>query len=142
MTKVGLEMTYKELKTLVKGLLSSDFPLPEDDNSVKALLGMAYSYIADKCQVLNLQTEDKSALIQRLGRGKHLVRVPELPETDEDELDIGHELGYAAASLVASYLSEKKVGIHQSRADDIIRSYNAKVCEFLESLEELQGLKK
>jgi hypothetical protein len=133
-------MTYKELKTLTKGLLSSDFPLPENDDSVKALLGMAYSYIADKCQVLNLQTEDKSALIQRLGRDKHLVRIPELPESDNDELDIGHELGYAAASLVASYLSEKKVAIHQSRADDIIRSYNAKVDEFIESWAQLKGV--
>ena len=64
-------MTYKELKVLTKGLLSSDFPLPEDEGSVKALLGMAYNYIADKCQVLNLQTEDKSAMIQRLGRGTY-----------------------------------------------------------------------
>lgn len=133
-------MTYKELKALTKGLLSSDFPLPEDEGSVKALLGMAYNYIADKCQVLNLQTEDKSAMIQRLGRGKHMVRVPELPEKDTSELDIGHELGYAAASLIASYISEKKVALHQGRADDIIRSYNAKVDEFLESLEELQGI--
>ena len=135
-------MTYKELKVLTKGLLSSDFPLPEDEGSVKALLGMAYNYIADKCQVLNLQTEDKSAMLQRLGRGKHMVRIPELPERDTSELDIGHELGYAAASLIASYISEKKVSIHQSRADDIIRSYNAKVDEFLESLEELQGIEK
>lgn len=135
-------MIYKELKTLTKGLLSSDFPLPEDDSSVKALLGMAYSYIADKCQVLNLQTEDKGVMIQRLGRGKHLVRVPELPAEDSSELDIDHELGYAAASLVASYVSEKKVAIHQGRADDIIRSYNAKVDEFIESLEELQGIEK
>lgn len=133
-------MTYKELKVLTKGLLSSDFPLPEDEDSVKALLGMAYNYIADKCQVLNLQTEDKSAMIQRLGRGKHMVRVPELPEKDTSDLDIGHELGYAAASLIASYISEKKVALHQGRADDIIRSYNAKVDEFLESLEELQGI--
>ena len=135
-------MTYKKLKVLTKGLLSGDFPLPEDDESIKALLGMAYSYIADKCQVLNLQTEDKSAMIQRLGRGTFLVRVPELPETDEDELDIDDELGYAAASLLASYISEKKIPIHQGRADDTIRSYNAKVDEFLESLEELQGIEK
>ncbi len=133
-------MIYKELKTLTKGLLSSDFPLPEDDASVKALLGMAYSYIADKCQVLNLQTEDKSAMIQRLGRGKHLVRVPELPDEDSSELDIDHELGYAAASLVASYVSEKKVAIHQGRADDIIRSYNAKVDEFIESYDFNEGI--
>jgi hypothetical protein len=44
--------------------------------------------------------------------------------------------------LVASYVSEKKVAIHQGRDDDIIRSYNAKVDEFIESLEELQGIEK
>ena len=128
-------MTYKNLKVLTKGLLNGDFQLPEDDELIKALLGMAYSYIADKAQVLNLQTEDKSATIQRLGRGGFLIRVPELPETDEDELDIGNELGYAAASLLASYISEKKAVVHQSRADDWIRSYNAKVDEFIESWE-------
>lgn len=132
-------MTYKNLKVLTKGLLNGDFPLPEDDELIKALLGMAYSYIADKAQVLNLQTEDKSATIQRLGRGGFLIRVPELPETDEDELDIGNELGYAAASLLASYISEKKAVVHQSRADDWIRSYNAKVDEFIESYQELKG---
>lgn len=132
-------MTYKNFKVLTKGLLNGDFPLPEDDELIKALLGMAYSYIADKAQVLNLQTEDKSATIQRLGRGGFLIRVPELPETDEDELDIGNELGYAAASLLASYISEKKAVVHQSRADDWIRSYNAKVDEFIESYQELKG---
>lgn len=132
-------MTYSELKIITKALLSSDFPLPEDEPSIKALLGMAYNYIADKAQVLNLQTEDKSAKIHRLGRGKFLVRTPELPESDTDLLDVGNELGYAAASLVASYISEKKAGIHQGRADDIIRSYNAKVDEFLETYPELKG---
>ena len=135
-------MTYLELKTLTAGLLTSDFPLPEQDVQVKALLGMAYNYIADKSQSLNLQTEDKSALIQRLGRGGFLVRTPELPTADSDDLDVGTELGYAAASLVASYISEKKTAIHQSRADEIIRSYNAKVDEFIESDSSLLGVKK
>ena len=53
-------MIYADLKTLTKALLSSDFPLPEDDASIKALLNMAYNYLVDKCQVLNLHTEDKS----------------------------------------------------------------------------------
>lgn len=133
-------MTYKDLKLLSKALLSSDFPLPEDDPSIKALLSMAYNYITDKCQVLNLQTEDKSAFIKRLGRGKTMVRKPELPELDNDELDIDDDLGPAAASLIASYISEKKTSIHQSRADMIIRDYNAKVDEFIESLNRFQGI--
>lgn len=126
-------MTYKKLKTLSKALLSSDFPLPEDDESIKALLSMAYDYLTDHCQVLNLQTEDKSAMIQRLGRGDFMVRTPELPESDDDELDIDEDLGYAVASLIASYITEKKVAIHQTRADTKIKAYNAKVDEFIET---------
>jgi hypothetical protein len=133
-------MTYNFFKTVTKGLLSSDFPLPEDDDSIKGLLGMAYSYITDKCNVLNLHTLDKSEYVTRLGRGDYLVRKPNLPETDEDELDIDDELGYVAASLVASYISERKTNIHQARADDGIRSYNAKVDEFIETLKEAERM--
>ena len=132
-------MTYAGLKTLTKALLTSDFPLPDTEAATKALLGMAYNYLVDKCQVLNLQTQDKSETIQRLGRGDFLVRKPDLPKNDKDELDIDEDLCYAVASLLASYLSEKRVAIHQARADEIIRSYNAKVDEFIESAKELEG---
>lgn len=132
-------MTYADLKTLTKALLTSDFPLPDTEAATKALLSMAYNYLVDKCQVLNLQTKDKSETIQRLGRGDFLVRKPDLPKSDKDELDIDEELCYAVASLLASYLSDKKVAIHQARADEIIRSYNAKVDEFIESAKEMTG---
>lgn len=129
-------MTYSELKILTRALLSSDFPLPEDDESIKALLKMAYKYLANRCQVLNLQTEDKSAHILRLGRGTHMVRMPELPTSDDDILDIDDELCDAAACLIASYISEKKIMVHKANAEEIINSYNAKVDEFLETYAE------
>lgn len=132
-------MTYADLKTLTKALLTSDFPLPDTEVATKALLSMAYNYLVDKCQVLNLQTQDKSEAIQRLGRGDFLVRKPDLPKNDKDELDIDEDLCYAVASLLASYLSDKKIAIHQARADEIIRSYNAKVDEFIESAKEITG---
>jgi predicted transcriptional regulator of viral defense system len=131
-------MTYKKLQTTAKALLSSDYPLPEDNDSILSLLDMAYQYIVDNCQVLNLNTLDKSSDIIRLGRGKYLVRKPELPTSDTDELDIDDSLGYVAASLIASYISEKKMQIHQTRADNGIRSYNAKVDELLESLADIK----
>ena len=133
-------MTYGNLKILTKALLSSDFPLPEDDPSIKALLGMAYTYLVDKCQVLNLHTFDKSEKIQRLGRGDFMLRMPDLPSNDNDELDIDEELCPAVASLIASYISDKKTLVHQSRADDIIRSYNAKLDEFIESSNKIIGV--
>lgn len=126
-------MTYKELKLTTKAFLANDFQLPQDDELVKALLKMAYKYIANKCQVLNLQTLDKSANITRLGRGNMLVRLPELPEFDNDELDIDDDLGYAACNLIASYMSEKRDAMFQSRAEEIMRDYNAKVDELIET---------
>ena len=132
-------MIYADLKTLTKALLSSDFPLPEDDASIKALLNMAYNYLVDKCQVLNLHTEDKSDNIQRLGRGTFMLRRPEVPKGDNDELDIDEELCPAVACLIASYISDKRIAVHQARADEIIRSYNAKVDELIESSKEMTG---
>lgn len=134
-------MTYKELKLTTKAFLANDFQLPQDDELVKALLKMAYKYIANKCQVLNLQTLDKSANITRLGRGNMLVRLPELPEFDNDELDIDDDLGYAACNLVASYMSEKRAVMFQSRAEEIMRDYNAKVDELIETYTVNSGVK-
>ena len=127
-------MTYRALKYVATGLLTGDNKLPKEEDVLKALLGMALNYIANKCTVLNLMTLDKSAHIHRLGAGKHMQRKPELPETDDSELDIDDDLCYVAASLIASYVSDAKVALHQTRADIGIRDYNAKVGEILESI--------
>ena len=127
-------MTYRALKFVCEGLLTGDNKLPREDDVLKALLGMAYNHISNKCTVLNLMTLDKSADILRLSGGKHMIRRPDLPVTDTDELDIDDDLCYVAASLVASYISKEKVGIHQTRANDAIRDYNAKVTEMIESI--------
>lgn len=127
-------MTYERLKILTSALLVGDNKLPKEDEQIKSLLEMSYVYLVDKCQVLNLQTEDKSALIQRLSRGDMFIRRPDLPKSPNDELDIDDELAPVVASLIASYISDKKTQIHQHRADEGIRSYNAKVDEFIESI--------
>lgn len=127
-------MTFLTLKYTAEGLLTGDNKLPKENTVLLALLSMAYTYIANKCQVLNLMTLDKSEEILRLGKGQYLVRKPSLPVEDSDELDIDDELGYVAASLVASYVSKDKSALHQMRADDGIRNYNAKVNELVESL--------
>ena len=127
-------MTYRALKYVATGLLTGDNKLPKEEDVLKALLGMALNYISNKCTVLNLMTLDKSAHIHRIGAGKHMQRRPDMPETDDSELDIDDDLGYVAASLIASYVSEAKVSLHQTRADTAIRDYNAKVTEILESI--------
>jgi hypothetical protein len=128
-------MTYRAFKYVTEGLLTGDNKLPKEDDVLKALLGMAYNTVANKCQVLNLMTLDKSADVLRLGKGQYLVQRPELPESDTDELAVDDDLCYAVASLVASYISKDKTTIHENRATQGIRDYNAKVNEILESLE-------
>ena len=127
-------MTYRALKYVATGLLTGDNKLPKEEDVLKALLGMALNYISNKCTVLNLLTLDKSAHTHRLSAGKHMQRRPDMPEDDDSELDIDDDLGYVAASLIASYVSEAKVALHQTRADTAIRDYNAKVTEILESI--------
>lgn len=127
-------MTYRALKYVATGLLTGDNKLPKEEDVLKALLGMALNYISNKCTVLNLMTLDKSGSIYRIGTGKHMQRRPDMPESDDSELDIDEDLGYVAASLMASYVSEAKVSLHQTRADTAIRDYNAKVIEILESI--------
>ena len=78
---------------------------------------------------------DKSADILRLAAGKKVIRKPDLPENDSDELDIDDDLGYVCASLIASYISSDKGAIHMNRAKAGIVDYNAKVTEIIESLE-------
>lgn len=127
-------MTYRALKYVTEGLLTGDNKLPKEDDVMKALLGMAYNTIANKCQVLNLMTLDKSADILRIGKSSYMIRKPELPIGETDELDIDDDLCYVAASLIASYVSKDKFQVHESRAVNGIRDYNAKVQEILESL--------
>jgi hypothetical protein len=100
-------MTYIMLKNVTKGLLVGDNVLPKDPNVVLAQLAMAYNYIANKCPVMSLMTLDNTEDILRLGSGSYKVRVPDLPESDDDELDIDDDLGYAAANLMASYISKR-----------------------------------
>lgn len=128
-------MTYGILKAVTKGLLTGDNKMPAEEEVIVGLLGMAYDYIANKCQVMNLMTLDDSEEILRIGSGDYLVRKPDLPtgEDDDEVLDIDDSLGYVAASLVASLISKNKIRVHEERADRGIILYNAKVTEFLET---------
>lgn len=128
-------MTLLKLKNTVTGLLIGDNKLPKENDVIIALLDMAFNYLVNKCQTLHLMTLDKSEDIQRIAKGEYLVRKPELPTKDTDELDIDEDLAFIAASLIASYVSDKKTQIHMMRADEAIRIYNAKVTELLESVE-------
>lgn len=127
-------MTYGSLKNLTTGLLIGDNILPKDDAIVKALLMYAFNMIADKAEALHLLTLSKTDDIYRFATGEFLMRLPKLPENDEDELDIDEELCYVAARYIAAMISKERAEIHQQFGDDGILKYNGKVYQILETL--------
>lgn len=130
-----MHMTYGGLKSLVTGLLIGDNVIPKDDAVMKSLLSYAFDMIANKAEALRLMTMNSTEEIVRLGPGEYLVRKPNLPEIDTDELDIDHELCFVAARYIAAMLSKEKIKIHQDYGDDGILRYNGKVYQILEKVE-------
>ena len=128
-------MTYGGLKSLITGLLVGDNVIPKDDAVMKSLLSYAFDMIANKAEALRLMTMNSTEEIVRLGPGEYLVRKPNLPEIDTDELDIDHELCFVAARYIAAMLSKEKIKIHQDYGDDGILRYNGKVYQILEKVE-------
>lgn len=127
-------MTYGQLKSLTSGLLIGDNNLPKDDAIVKSLLSYAFNMISNKAEALRLMTMSSTEDIIRLGPGEYLVRTPKMPESDAEELDIDHELGFVAARYIASIISKEKIAIHQQYGDDEILKYNGKVYQILEKV--------
>ena len=129
-------MTYGGLKSLVTGLLIGDNVIPKDDVIFKSLLSYAFDMIANKAEALRLMTMNSTEDIVRLGPEEYLVRKPNLPELDTDELDIDHELCFVAARYIAAMLSKEKIKIHQAYGDNGILRYNGKVWQILEKVKE------
>ena len=130
-------MTYGRLKSLVSALLISDNNLTKLNNEVLALLEYAYTRIAMEADALKLLTANSSEdIIIRNGPGNLFVRMPKLPESDDEELDIDEELCFAAARFIASFVSKLRPDLHEREARKIINAYNQKVSQFLEKLDQ------
>ena len=128
-------MTYKTFKNIVKGLLTGDNVLPSDPDVILALLEYAYTRIATKADSLRLMSVGSATEVLRLAQDGYLVRFPELPILDEDELDIDQELCYPVARYVAADLSKDKAEVHMAAADREIKDYNAKVWEMMSTIQ-------
>lgn len=128
-------MTFKALKILTSGLLIGDNKFNKDDNETAiGLLSLAFNMIQNKAESLHLMTKNQNEDILRTAAGDHLSRVPDLPQFDDDELDIDHELCFVAARYIASFLSKEKTFMHEKAAEDLIVQYNGKVNALLESI--------
>ncbi len=133
-------MTFSKLKSLTAGLLVGDMKLPQEDEVVLSLLEKAMLTIASKAQALRLLTLSKDDSILRTGDGDFLVRFPDLPSTGSDVLDMDHELCFAAADLIASYVAKElpKRSYHVKQAEDIIEMYNVKVDSVMRQINEAE----
>jgi protein involved in polysaccharide export with SLBB domain len=71
----------------------------------------------------------------RLGPGdKLLVRFPNLPSFEDEEIDIDHELCAPVARFMAAILSKEQAETHIAAANRRILNYNAKVYDTLDTL--------
>ena len=129
-------MTYKDLKHLVNVLLTGDVTLTKKDEEVIVLLRYAFERVANEADALKLfTTEDPNERIVRNGPGNLFIRMPKVPEYEEDEIDVDEELCFAVARFICSFISTEKVDLHLREASRIINSYNQKVQTFFETLE-------
>ena len=130
-------MTYKDFRHLCEALLIGDVTLTKNDDELLVLLRYAFERIANEADALKLfSTENPNERIVRNGPGKMYIRMPRIPEDEDEELDIDEELCFAAARFVCSFVSTVKVDLHLREASKIIRSYNQKVQAFFETMEQ------
>ena len=133
-------MTFTNLKALTTGILIGDMKLPQEDVVMIALLEKAMLTIASKAQVLRLLTVSRDASLLRTADGDYMVRFPNLPVNGTDVLDMDHELCFAAADLIASYIAKElpKRAYHVKQAEDTIEMYNIKVDSVLRQIREAE----
>lgn len=129
-------MTYGRLKATTTGLLTGDNVLSNDPEVLLGLLEMAFNDTVTHADALHLMTLNKDNDVARLANGPFLMRYPALPTRDEDDMDIDNELCFPIARFLASYISSEKARVHFSEAKRLIRDYNGKVYEILESVKE------
>ena len=128
-------MTYSRMKSMLRVFLLGDNALPKDPEIMTAALETAYLEIANDCTALKLLTANKDNAILRTGPGSTFVRMPKLPKSEEDELDIDGELVPAVARIIASYIARDMQAkqYHKMEATKIINQYESKIRTYLNS---------
>ena len=127
-------MTYGRLKGVIRVFLTGDNVLPKDPEDVLAALEVAFIQIANQTTALKLLTPNIDSTIIRQGPGNFYVRMPVLPDSDADELDIDNELVPAVGRIIASYISKDKSALHSFEAEKLIRDYESKVRAYMDEL--------
>jgi len=130
-------MIYEQFKILLKGLLTGDNQLPDDDLLVKTMLEYALNKVAIDAEPLKLMTLNLAEPMVRLGPGDYIVRRPKIPLLDSDEIDIDDTLIFAVARLIASNFSNTKGGIHKSIYTREVLDHNAIVYDVVSQMRQV-----
>lgn len=126
-------MTYAKLKTLTQAYLIGDNKLPPEPEIFLVLAESALMEVATRAESLHLMTLSKADDILRLSYGDYMIRRPESPILDSDNIDIDEELVPVLARLIASSISKEKGGMHATVANRLILDFNAKTYDMLET---------
>jgi hypothetical protein len=126
-------MKYGEFKTHLKGIMIGDKNVP-DDTVLRPIVFQVLKQVALKVEPLVLITNDVEYEILKTLENELFMRVPYLPQSDEEELDIDETLVYAVVYLVATKISSKDNIIKYEReAWDILNEYMWKRFRDIES---------
>jgi len=123
-------MKWSRLQALVSALVIGDNVLPKDPESRVALLEYALEEISQKSEVIALEVLGDFTDMAREGLNGVNIRHFSLPYSDDDNIDIDPTLTFAAARLMASYISKDKYAYHRELALEIVKAYTDKIERF------------
>ena len=133
-------MTLKRMKSALKVITVGDIQFPEDHEEFIAALEMALQEVASSTTALKLLTANSDSEILKRGPSGAYIRMPELPNSDSEELDIDSDLVPAVVRILASYVSEKKYKVHKTEAASIMYAYEKKVDSFLNKVSSTENI--
>jgi len=128
-------MTYGTFKTHLNALLLSD-RTKGDDALLLPLLRQALNAVAIECFALSLVSDDSADdILIALNKEGQFIRVPLLPENDDDFIDIDESLCLAVVNVVASYIAKDKSVMVKclARANEFMHNYRWTLYRAMES---------
>ena len=121
-------MTFADFKILCITKKDGAITLPISHEEHKIVLKEALTSIATfpNLTPLKLVTNDRRHEVLRPINQTKFIRVPELPENDEDEIDIDETLTYAVLYEMLGNLTTdvSKYGFYEMKRDTFINNYN------------------
>ena len=116
-------MKYGDFKVHLEQIMSGDKKVPTDD-SLKPILLQSLIQVASSTEPLVLMSKNIADEMLRTVDNELFIRMPRIPNTDDDIIDIDEALVYAVSYIVASKISSNKTLVkYKIEAKSIISDY-------------------